>query len=59
MAAAATKGNLSDITNLVDVSNSRKYLVDSGGSAFNIIPHRSSSHATGLHLVTADGSPIL
>ena len=55
MATAALEGNLSCLTYLVDVSNSRKYLVGSGRT-ISIIPYKSSSQARGPRLATADGA---
>jgi len=42
---------------LVDVVNSKRYLVDTG-SAYSIIPHHDTAEPTGPRLVTADGSPL-
>jgi len=42
---------------LVDVADSKQYLVDSG-SDYSIIPHKSTAEPTGLCLVTADGTPL-
>ena len=39
-------GNLSCLLYLVDVASSKRYLVDSG-SAYSILPHRSSAEPTG------------
>ena len=41
----------------MDVANSKQYLVDSG-SAFSILPHKSSAEPTGPRLMTADGKPL-
>ena len=38
----------------MDVANSKRYLVDSG-SAFSILPHKSSAEPTGPRPMTADG----
>ena len=56
-AAAAPKGTLGRLLYLVDVDNSKRYLVDSG-SAFSILPHKSSAEPTGPWLMTADGKPL-
>ena len=42
---------------MVDMSSSKRYLVDSG-SAFSILPHKSSAEPTGPSLMTADGKPL-
>ena len=41
----------------MDVASSKRYLVDSG-SAFSIVPHKSSAEPTRPRLMTADGKPI-
>ena len=56
-AAAAPKGTLGCLLYLVDVDNSKRYLVDSG-SAFSILPHKSSAEPTGPRLMTADGMTL-
>ena len=56
-AAAAPKGAHSCLLYLVDVASSKRYLVDSG-SAFSILPHKSSAEPTGPHMMTADGKPL-
>ena len=57
-AAAATKGTLGCLLYLVDVDNSKQYLVDSG-STFSILPHKSSAEPMGPRLMTADGKPYI
>ena len=42
---------------LVDVVNSKRYLVDSC-STFSILPHKSSAQPTGPRLMTAYGKPL-
>ena len=56
-AAAAPKGAHSCLLYLVDVASSKQYLMDSG-SAFSILPHKSSAEPTGPHLMTVDGKPL-
>ena len=56
-AAAAPKGTLSCLLYLVDADNSKRYLVDSG-SAFSILPHKSSAEPTGPRLMTSDDKPL-
>ena len=56
-AAAAPKGTLCFLLYLVDVDNSKRYLVDLG-SAFSILPHKSSAGSTRPRLMTADGKPL-
>ena len=55
--AAAPKGGHSCLLYLVDVASSKQYLMDSG-SAFSILPHKSSAEPTGPHLMTVDGKPL-
>ena len=50
-------GKPSCLLYLVDVANSKRYLVDSG-SAYSILPHKSSAEPTGPCLMTADGKPL-
>ena len=56
-AASAPKGTHSCLLYQVDVASSKRYLVDSG-SAFSILPHKSSAEPTGLRLMTAYGKPL-
>ena len=48
-------GNLTCLLYLVDTVSSKRYLVDSG-SAYSIIPHRSTAAPTGPRLITAEGT---
>ena len=50
-------GNPSCLLYLVDVASSKRYLVDSG-SAFSIVPHKSSAEPTRPRLMTADSKPL-
>ena len=50
-------GKPSCLLYLVDVARSKRYLVDSG-SAYSILPHKSSAEPTGPRLMTADGKPL-
>ena len=56
-AAAAPMGNLSCLLYLVDVASSKRFLVEPG-SAFSILPHKSSAEPTGPRLMTTDGKPL-
>ena len=56
-AAAAPMGNPSCLLYLVDVASSKRYLVDFG-SAFSILPHKSTAEPTGPRLMTVDGKPL-
>ena len=51
-AAATPKGTLGCLLYLVDMDNSKRYLVDSG-SAFSILPHKSSGEPTGPRLMAS------
>ena len=57
MAATAPVGQPGRLAFLVDEATGRRYLVDTG-SAYSILPFRSSSKPTGPPLVTAAKSPI-
>ena len=50
-------GNPSCLLYLVDVASSKRYLVDFG-SAFSILPHKSTAEPTGPRLMTVDGKPL-